>query len=427
MATVTLPAPADGAGLARRRPVRSDAAAVHQAGLVIDVVRDRAGFEALEREWNDLYRRCGRDTQLFQSFNWNWHWANHYIAAVSARRGPSLAIVTVRRHGRLVVLWPLVARRVGALKLLQWMGEPVSQYGDVLAEDPGDPEPMRQSWRFITTALGADVVHVRKVRADAVVAPLLREPGILQTAVEEAPYLDLASAPDFAAYERRYTAKARKNRRRLARRLAEQGPLAVERQIGGRGARSAALQAIALKRAWVDKTGRLSRALADERFGAFFADVAEGRCRPVGCGVTLLRSSGAAAGIAIDITDKGRCAAHVIVHDPRFDAFSAGTLLLEAWIRGASGDGVATFDLLAPAYAYKHDWADGTVAVGDYAHGATPVGRAYVRIYLGRVRPALKAAAEAWPHLRARCAAAGRRVWPWRRGAAAPPTAARAD
>ena len=122
------------------------------------------------------------------------------------------------------------------------MGEPVSQYGDVLAEDlPDGRRLMRQAWRFIATRLGADAVCLRKVRADAAVAPLLRELGMQQTAAAEAPYLDLASAPDFAGYELRYTGKARKNRRRLARRLAEQGPLAIERHTGGAEARAAAL------------------------------------------------------------------------------------------------------------------------------------------------------------------------------------------
>ena len=376
----------------------------------IAVVRDRPGLDALEPEWNDLFRRAGKSAQLFQAFNWNWHWANHYLPATSGERGgPSLAVVTVRRDGRLVMLWPLVLERVAGLKVLHWMGEPVSQYGDVLAEDlPDGLRLMRQAWRFIATRLGADAISLRKVRADAAIAPLLRELGVQQTAAAEAPYLDLASAPDFARYEQRYTAKARKNRRRLSRRLAEQGPLVLERHTGGAEARAAAPQAIALKREWIKDTGRIAPALADQRFAAFFADVADGRVRPAGCGVMVMKSNGEPAGIAIDITCGTRRAAHIIVHDPRLDSFSPGTLLLEAWIKGASADGIATFDLLAPAYAYKMDWADGSVAVGDFAQGFTLAGNAYVHLYLGLARPTAKAAAEALPHVLARLRALGR-------------------
>jgi CelD/BcsL family acetyltransferase involved in cellulose biosynthesis len=356
------------------------------------LVSARAAFDALEPEWNDLFRRAGRDTQLFQTFNWNWHWANHYLAGEKRR---SLAIVTARRNGRLVMIWPLVAERVAGLEVLRWMGEPVSQYGDVLAEPaPDTHEIMRQAWQFIVTALGADALHLRKVRADARIAPLLREMGARRVAVAGAPFLDLASTPDFSAYEQRYSAKARKNRRRLMRRLEERGPVAVERHTGGERARAAALEAIALKRACLETTGRLSPALADPRFAAFFADVAEGRGRPAGCSVSVLTSNAETAGIAIDVTCGRRRAAHVIVHDPRLDAFSPGTLLLQEWIRGAGADAIATFDLLAPAYAYKLDWADETVAVEDHALGLTLPGRAYAHVYLA-LRPWLKAAAEA--------------------------------
>jgi CelD/BcsL family acetyltransferase involved in cellulose biosynthesis len=179
------------------------------------------------------------------------------------------------------------------------------------------------------------------------------------------------------------------------RRLQERGPLGIERHTSGAQARAAALEAVALKRAWIKDTGRLAPALADRRFAAFFADAAEGRGRPAGCGVTVLKCNGETAGIAIDVTCAGRRAAHVIVHDPRLDSFGPGTLLLQEWIRGAAADRIATFDLLAPAFAYKLDWADRTVAVEDFALGLTLPGCAYVHVYLGALRKRLKAAAEA--------------------------------
>ena len=125
--------------------------------------------------------------------------------------------------------------------------------------------------------------------------------------------------------------------------------------------------------------------------------------------MTCSTSNGETAGIAIDITCGRRRAAHIIVHDPRLDAFSPGTLLLQEWIRGASADGIATFDLLAPAYAYKLDWADGSVAVEDFALGLTLRAAPTSIVYSGLARSALKAGrrgrverARAWSHARAR-------------------------
>ena len=143
-------------------------------------------------------------------------------------------------------------------KLRDWMLDNAERIGDTMQAETG------------------------KVRADATVASLLRDLGLQPTAAAQAPYLDLASAPDFARYELRYTAKARKNRRRLMRRLSEQGPFTLERYTGGAEARAAAPQAIALKREWIKHTGRVAPALADQRFAAFFADVAEGEADQLG-------------------------------------------------------------------------------------------------------------------------------------------------
>jgi CelD/BcsL family acetyltransferase involved in cellulose biosynthesis len=104
-----------------------------QTGPTFDVVRTRAGFDALEADWNDLFARTGRGEQMFQGFNWLWHWANHYL-----RSSDELAIVTGRQDGRLMLVLPLTVERVAGLRQLSFMGAPVSQYGDVLTALAGD-------------------------------------------------------------------------------------------------------------------------------------------------------------------------------------------------------------------------------------------------------------------------------------------------
>ncbi len=110
----------------------------------------RAEFDALEDEWNALFARAGQGTQLFQTFNWLWHWCNHFVDGCPGTR---LSVVTARRHGRLVLVWPLVSERAGLLTRLSWMGEPVSQYGDVVMEDEaGGLDLLREAWIFLLAA-----------------------------------------------------------------------------------------------------------------------------------------------------------------------------------------------------------------------------------------------------------------------------------
>src|ERR1051326_2072317 len=192
----------------------------------------------------------GQPHQLFQAYDWLRHWANHYLDDRTR-----LSIVTARQGGRLVMIWPLIAVRCAGLKRLCWMGEPVSQYGDVLVEDgPARFYLLSRGWAFVKS-LGADIIHLRKTREDAVVFPLLRQARTLSIAVAAAPHLDLASAADYETYQRRYPAKKRARRRRLLERLEQRGLVAFERHEYGPVAADLVTEALRLKQQWLIARG----------------------------------------------------------------------------------------------------------------------------------------------------------------------------
>ncbi len=367
--------------------------------LELALVTDRAAFDALENDWNALFEKSGRDTQVFQSFNWNWHWANHYLASAEGGiDGLNLSIVTARRNGELIMVWPLVAERVRAITQIFWMGEPVSQYGDVLiANTPDALDVMRAGWEFLKSKAKGDVVRLRRVRADARITPLLQEIGARVTNTDYAPYLDLASANTFADYENRYASRARRNRKRLARRLAEVGETKFERHCGGERARQLAVVALELKAQWLKSKGLVSHAIADTRMSAFFAAAAEGTTHSTNCIVAALTCNGEPAALEVSFTCKGRLAMHVIVYNLKYEKSGAGVLLLEQSLRDGYADKLAVYDMLAPGDAYKLEWADGKTEVTDWAQPLTLAGKTYARIYLGLVRGRMKAALSNMP------------------------------
>ncbi len=381
-------------------PLWSRAASDSTAVLTADLITTKTGFEALEAEWNDLFRRCARGSLVFQGFNWNWHWANHFQGGDACNS--RLAIVCVRAYGAIVGLWPLVVVQHPGLRVIHWMGEPVSQYGDVLIDPAADVARILDfGWRFAIAATRADALHLRKVRDDAIVAPWLAASGATISLRAEAPFLDLATAADFATYEQRYSAKARKNRRRLARRLAGHGDVRVEHLNGGPAARAAALDAVSLKRRTLDDTGRPSLALHDARFAAFFADAAEGGNHPCGCRVTRMMVGETLVASTIDVSAYQHRAAHILVHDPLFASCGPGMLMVEEWARSAHADGMRALDLLAPVHAYKMDWADAAMRVSDFALPISGRGRLFTA-YVAHLRPALKDMYERYTLWRAR-------------------------
>ena len=365
-------------------------------GLAIELVSTRAGLDALEADWKDLFARAGHSSQVFQDFNWNWHWANHFLDLDP--RSCQLAIVTGRAGGRLAMVWPLVIERVHGLRIAAWMGEPVAQYGDVLVEQ--SPAPMallRAGWQFLCTHVKPDLARLAKTRADAAVAPLLTELRAISTNPQDAPYLNLASAPTYAAYEERYSSKARKNRRRQLRRLEEDGVVSVRHLEASAAAGDAVGDVIAMKRAWLQAKGLTSVGLSDRRVLGFFRSVASDGLRPAGFRMSTLMCGDVLAAASVGFVCRDRIAVHMIAYDLNFEKAGAGALLFERAIAANLEDKLAVFDLLAPANSYKMEWADGSVGVDDFAVPLSLAGRAYTRSYLQFLRPKLKTAFQALP------------------------------
>jgi CelD/BcsL family acetyltransferase involved in cellulose biosynthesis len=311
--------------------------------------------------------------------------------------------VTVRQHGVLIGVLPLVVERVFGLKQLAFMGAPVSQYGDVLmAPDASAAETIANALRFAIKRTHADLVRLAKVRDGALITVALSQFGVTTTAAEEAPYIDLTKYGSFAAYQERFSNKARKNRRRLERRLEERGAIDVLWDLSGSAGAAAATASLTLKRAWLKERGQLSLAFADPRTDAFFADACTGTARPSGAGVSLLRSGGEIANAAVTVTAKGTQALHILAYDNAFEKCAPGVLHVEKLIEHAFAQGLQTVDFLAPRHDYKNEWADGAVRVADYAVPVTVLGRVYAHAYLGCARERAKAVVKAAAaHMRA--------------------------
>ncbi len=370
------------------------AAATSTPDLTYSIVRDLDGFQLLKDEWTDLHTRSGTGAQVFLSYDWNHNWIETYHARHAHPLGEELAIIVGRRNGRVVMIWPLLRQRMVGLSYLSWIGHPVTQYCDILADvSARTPDVLAECWQTIKGSLAPDVVALRKVRADAVIAPLLPSIGGLTTLTSAAPYVDFDNATGFAEFELRYTGKSRKNRRRLRRRLDEQGTIEFVHLDGGSAAADLANQAIKLKRSWIDARGLISPALHDPRMETFFTEF----CKSRNGLVSALTLNGKPIAIMVSIVGRSRIAGHVFAYDIAHERSGAGVLLLEDCLRHAIDRGMATFDLLAPGDAYKFDWCEDAVEVNDWAVPVSVRGRIYTRLYLSGAREQMKRAAARLP------------------------------
>jgi len=370
--------PLSGSGAEGSAAVRDPA-----CGLDLNLVSDTAGFEALESEWCDLFDRAGQSHQLFQSYNWNWHWCQTYLISETKRNSAKLSIVVGKSDGRLVMVWPLITDSRMGVKYVCWMGRPVSQYSDVLIEEgPSQMAWLNEGWRFVCTRLGADLICLPKVREDAVLAGLAQNLGFRSVLEAEAPYADLSKAGTYEVFAARSSARLRKNRRRQHRRLCEQGKVSIEVLTRGKAACAAVQQAIEMKCHWLANHGLVSKAFADDRIDRFFASVLTSPGRPTGCQVSVMKVGREIAAVVIGIICKGRHAIHICTYnpDPRFIRSGAGALLIDATVQNSLDMDLVNFDMMAPGDAYKYEWAGASVKVRDYTVPLTLRGQAYATL-----------------------------------------------
>jgi CelD/BcsL family acetyltransferase involved in cellulose biosynthesis len=373
------------------------ARALLDADLEMAVVDTVEGLERLGAEWNALFECAGKAHHVFQQHAFVVFFARvyHRDPAESETSG-KLAIVTARRSGRLVLIWPLVQHRCTGARVLSWLGEPIAQYGDVLVA-PGEPvvDLLAAAHRHILTDLRPDVLRLRRVRADAHIVPFLEHLGRRTWTVHEAPCITLAAGG--AAFEDRQSGKAKKNRRRLMRRLEERGKVAFE-EVHGMPERARAIAAgLADKRDWIGRRGHFSPALSDQRFDAFLQSAAAAPGNPTGCAVFALHLDDRLVAFALGFRCRRRLMLHLISHAGDLEKHGVGVLNLEAILRHAEAEGLEALDMLPPRAAYKLDWSDVTVETRDYCWGETARGQIWSAFSEGLLRPVAKSAIERLP------------------------------
>ena len=358
-------------------------------GLSLDfkLIRTVLEFHALEADWQELFSKIGRGPQLFQSYNWIWHWINCYH-----NTGNELLILTGRDQGELVLIAPLVCEYVHKIKMIKWIGEPVSQYGDILLKDDrNNLQWLKDGFNFLYQETKPDIFYLRKTRFDSSITPLLENYDA--TIIEEtaAPYIETLGAQTFTEFNKRYSQRNRKSKRRHRRKLEEKGTLTFSFHKEGPSAKTAASKAVQLKRNWIKSMGLVSPAFMGKTMDRFFETACDTTDHPAGLRVSELCLDDLSIAMEIGITVKNYYGAHLGAYNKSYNAHSPGSLQMQDTIAALIEDGVEIIDLFAPCDPYKLEWTDKSVPVYDFSYATTLKGQIYEKCYLQHLRPTLKA------------------------------------
>lgn len=333
-----------------------------------------------ETDWRSIAEGGGVPTP-FQSFS-----LASAAARAHVRHNEVPRIVVVRRAGRATVIIPTVVTSFFGQRIVRFLGDPLIQYGDVLAGPNATSEDFAAAWSAAAHARVACLGLFRRVRDDAHAAKFLTETANV-TSVQESPLIDVRQPSRLPAREAREL-------RRLRRRLAEQGTLdfRVER---GPEARELLMQALDLKRAWMKAQGLASKVIGNSDWERVLCRLCEAGSEEGGLAVAVLTVGGRVAAFEAAFVDLACWYAFLGAFSPEFARMGPGQVLIADCIAHCRDIGLPIYDQLPPSQPYKRRQATGAIAVRDYGLRLTPMGR--LPLVANRMIPDIKSLLDAVP------------------------------
>jgi O-antigen/teichoic acid export membrane protein/CelD/BcsL family acetyltransferase involved in cellulose biosynthesis len=343
-------------------------------GLDCAILTDIGEVEKIAIEWQQLADRKGQS--LFGSYGWFALW----WSSLGKRGGCChLHIVTARVNGRLTAVLPLVVRRSGLLRILEWAGYEVFDYGDVLAESPRDAQGV---WQHIYAKGHYDVALIKDVHAKASALPVLTQ--TMQLREQRRNYfltLDFASGEAWLAAQSR---KLRGDTRRKTEKMQGKGPVTFHVHRNGDPVPAKIIDALyAQKAAWFDAreaSGVFSRAEIKD----FLCDLAQDAAQQGTLYLAWLSSGDAVVACHMGFVRSEVLYLYHTTYDAAYGAFSPGNILMIETIKWAIDARLRELDFMRGDEAYKQRFASGTRALSAFVSSRSIVGR--VSVWLNVLR-----------------------------------------
>ena len=348
------------------------------------VVSTLQGLDEIAAEWRYLESNADQSATAFQSFDW----CRAHLAGNAPAR---FAIVCVYRRGELVLVLPLSIHRRFGVAVATWLGDPFTQYGDVLI-DRRTPrqDALDAAFKALSKIAGLDALTLRKVRHDATILEAGGMAGAIPAGDSQSAILELAEFKSLECYRKTLKSKQRSNRKRVRRKLNEAGKVKFEIVTGRTAMAQTVDEAITFKTRWLAERGLMSRAaFCGNPFGILQRLVASPNAGFETI-VSRLSVDGVSAAIEVGFLWNNCYFAYLGSFNPEFAAMSPGTIQMEDTISWLIEKGVASYDLFAPMDHYKQQWSNTVRPVSTCLVALSARGWLYSNMLEGRILPKLR-------------------------------------
>ena len=374
--------------VAQQQHVPEALTAAFEKSPQIQIITDINSFLSIEPQWRKLETDNQVVPTVFQSFEWVKAWCLVYLDGESSDK---LYIITGLAQGKLVFAFPIVRSNRHGMRTLQWLTEPLGQYGDVLCAKGQDANFwLDKSIDLIRTLNDIDILRLRHIRKDSVIAPFMSVRMIDAKYDERAPYLDLQAFKTEADYDARYTSTQRKRRKKIRKALGDRGTLHFADFSAGLELDHAIEQAIIEKNAWLWDRGRFNRVMGCPKHITFLKTLSRSTSQTFNMTTSQLQTGDVPVSWEIGFRYRGTHFAYITSHVNALTDLSPGRLHMDLSQRSALAAGLKKFDLMVPYDLHKESWSSGLVDASDCYFPFTSSGKLYGALYLRLLRPIVR-------------------------------------
>lgn len=339
-----------------------------------------------------VLEQTSKGNGVFQSFAW----------CVSALRNlkdtEQAKILVVSDQDRVVSILPLKLEQNKLLKELTGLAEPFQQYSEMLCNPAYDPAEILSFIAPCLKKVGADVIHLRQIRAGGALFDFATENFVCLGDDEGAPWLELGKWENFEEYLKSISARSRKTIRNQRNRLHKSAGLShhVVRH-GEPELEQLVLRTLKGREDWVEAMGLTSRALEDEAVHSFLTSMC--RAEAEGCELIAMELKHGDVPISTEwgFLSGGSYSAYMADWSPDYEQYSPGKLHQMDVIEACFQLGVRKIDFLKPASRYKMTWTSDVAPVFDFVSPLSFKGKIYASLWLGKLRPLAKRMVLAMP------------------------------
>lgn len=372
----------------------SETAAEHTLELpmggLLTLITSSTHLLALANQWQNLEQTNAITPTVFQSFAWVKSWADNYGSIGDANE---IHVFAGFVENQLVFVLPLMKSTHLGVATLNWLTDPIGQYGDILcAKDQNIAKWMSASLQLIKRLKGIDIIRLRHVREQSAIGSYAAKNFRDANLHEQAPFLDLTPFKNDEDYDARYNSQQRKRRKKIRSKLEEMGEVKFSTIVPGSDTDQAIIKAIREKNEWLSERGRFNRVMGCPRHIGFLKSLSRSNTDAFEFVTTELTAGGKPVSWEIGFNYKGTHFAYITSHMNKLTDLSPGRLHMDLSQRLSIASGQERFDLMVPNDTHKESWCSGKVDTKDFFLPVSIIGKIYGHTYLTMIRPMMRKA-----------------------------------